>query len=529
MGYYKKDYKQSKIAVFFFLLKYCFIALLFVVFAVVLVFSVNAPRGNGPTKQILQTKNINGGPFQSSLTRGRFVLVKSLIDNHSFIVDKYAPEAFPDIIYTGRHYVSVFTPGATFLGAPLYQLGERYQLGVLFLYLLGPLASILSGLIVYFILLDFTFGPFLSLLITIIYLFGTNLFAYTSTFNGHPLSAFAIALAFAGSLLVIKQKRTFLGSSIFWFSAGLAFIVDFPNAFTLLPMALSMFYYSISIFSKQNRKVLSINISVFLTTIFSLIFLIPLSIYIHSLFGTYFTTIENHQINGYINQQGKVSYHLLDNPKDYRDKKIVYKELTISSQYSLQGLYTLLLSPERGLFVFSPILLLALFGIVPFLQKEKELGNMALFSIFTTMLVYASYSDYAGGWSFGTRFFIGILPLIMPFLAQAVQSYLKKIVFLLFFIVFTIGSFFINTLGALTSQVIPSPIESEYANCGFNCSFMRDIPLINGHYASYFYQLLLNKFITQTTFFSCMVSLIVLLFLFLIPCFYFEYRKENHS
>src|SRR5438067_2143318 len=79
----------------------------------------------------------------------------------------------------------------------------------------------------------------------------------------------------------------------------------------------------------------------------------------------------------------------------------------------LEGLYGVLLSPSRGLFVYSPFLL---FAIAPFLRAWRERGGVALLlrwlGVATVALVvaYALYAEWWGGRVYGARFLTDALP-----------------------------------------------------------------------------------------------------------------------
>jgi len=92
------------------------------------------------------------------------------------------------------------------------------------------------------------------------------------------------------------------------------------------------------------------------------------------------------------------------------------------------GLAGLLLNPSRGLFVHSPILLLACAGAYkvwrrPIGPTERALsavlmGRVAVVSILATTLVYAKFSVWWGGHGFGAKYLTDVLPffaLLVPF------------------------------------------------------------------------------------------------------------------
>jgi hypothetical protein len=73
---------------------------------------------------------------------------------------------------------------------------------------------------------------------------------------------------------------------------------------------------------------------------------------------------------------------------------------------TVEALWGLTFSEYRGLFIVSPVLLLALF---PW-RKGRELA-MAATLILVTLLVVASFNQWSGGFAFGSRYLLPVIPL----------------------------------------------------------------------------------------------------------------------
>src|SRR5579859_7468194 len=97
-------------------IKFDLLVVFFLITIGVLLVSVSGIIGNGTPKEINTIKNITNSPFESSLSRGRFALIKAVVDDRTLVIDKYATTTFPDIIYSNGHYYSVFIPGTAELG-----------------------------------------------------------------------------------------------------------------------------------------------------------------------------------------------------------------------------------------------------------------------------------------------------------------------------------------------------------------------------------------------------------------------------
>lgn len=77
---------------------------------------------------------------------------------------------------------------------------------------------------------------------------------------------------------------------------------------------------------------------------------------------------------------------------------------------SMEALYGITLSPYRGLFFVSPVLLLAIVG---FVTMKRNRDFWALIAIVTTfILAIASFNGWNGGYAFGPRYLVPIVPLL---------------------------------------------------------------------------------------------------------------------
>ncbi len=130
-----------------------------------------------------------------------------------------------------------------------------------------------------------------------------------------------------------------------------------------------------------------------------------------------------------------------------------------------------LISPGRGLFLFSPVFLFSLLGIWMGARKGK------LFDIFLAgilclhWIIISSFKQWWGGHAFGPRYFADVLPLLVYFLIPAVQwmrqlAGRKKAVFLSLFCLLAAISFAINMYGA--NSWSPMEWNSDPSNIDFN-------------------------------------------------------------
>lgn len=90
----------------------------------------------------------------------------------------------------------------------------------------------------------------------------------------------------------------------------------------------------------------------------------------------------------------------------------------------LQGVYGLLFSPSRGLFIYEPWALLALGGLAAARASSgriaERLGTLLLVWV-VLVLVYATYAEWWGGRVFGPRFLDDLAPVLILGLAWIVR------------------------------------------------------------------------------------------------------------
>ena len=88
------------------------------------------------------------------------------------------------------------------------------------------------------------------------------------------------------------------------------------------------------------------------------------------------------------------------------------------------GLY-ILFSSNRGLLLWSPIIIFAFLGFYYLYKKSKFLFVVAILAFVSQWILNGSLNDLGGGDAYGARRFIETL----PFLALALGAYLEKVKF----------------------------------------------------------------------------------------------------
>lgn len=134
-----------------------------------------------------------------------------------------------------------------------------------------------------------------------------------------------------------------------------------------------------------------------------------------------------------------------------------------------------LISPSRGLFIFSPILLLAIWGFIKYFPKKAMMQNSLVFFIVLIIishwLLISTFPTWWAGHSYGPRFFSDLMPLFMyPIILvfeniTAIEGVNKITLFVVIFLL-TISSLYFNYKGAFSYSVYewnssPNNIDSN--------------------------------------------------------------------
>jgi hypothetical protein len=97
-----------------------------------------------------------------------------------------------------------------------------------------------------------------------------------------------------------------------------------------------------------------------------------------------------------------------------------YGEETFSTPF-FTGLYGILLSPGRSLFLYSPVLVLAIPGAVMLRRIDRSLLYACLSTIPIYMVSVALWHAWDGGWSWGSRLLTPIVPLLGVLIAPVID------------------------------------------------------------------------------------------------------------
>jgi peptidoglycan/xylan/chitin deacetylase (PgdA/CDA1 family) len=428
-----------------FFLKEKLFTLSFVVFcALILLFTLRALPGNPQSWELNDQKWTENGPFELSPERGRFALLYSLVEDQSFA---FSPElaafAQPDVAKIGERFVSLFAPGASFLAMPGYLLGKAVNLAVAGTILMVSVFALFNIFLIRAISMKLGASSVSATLGSIAFAFASPAFTYAVSFYQHHFTLFFLLLAI---YLVIRWHNIWsYGLSLFLLSFTI--LIDYPNLILGFPVFFFVLSRLFDIKTKQHFKTITFKFTGLFPALFIVFPLLALMWFnLHSygnplqLSGTLERTIEQTRIL---------------KEADFQKSALGF----FNPRHLLNGFYVHLISPDRGVVWYCPVMLFGIAGIVVAYQRRAPYFPFLVGILLTNMLLYSMWSDPWGGWAFGSRYLIPSYGVMAIFISIALTKLTHNKIFRVFFWLFLTYSIAINTLGAITSSKNPPQVE----------------------------------------------------------------------
>ena len=325
-------------------------------------------------------------------------LLDAIVDNGQFDSDYWRKYGGDASFYKGKYY-SNKPPGYAFFLTPPYYLyltafGEHKPFSregsiietFYFMKYSNVLLSSLSIVILALFLSTFKLSTGSIAFGIIAATFGTVFPAYTVLTTSLPLSLFLCS----SSILFFRLFRLSRGKVLFWtisvFAAVYALVVDYSNGFLLLPLL---------IFALLNTKM-------------EKKFLFPALI--GSLPGWLllcynYIVFDNPFVLTY-------SYYIIP-------KHVVWENVSSAMSFSMMpyGIYGLLFSPSRGLFLLSPVAILGVLAYRRIFKAHNSELKITAIMFISMILFISSYSHWHGGHSVGYRHILVAAVLLASFSA----------------------------------------------------------------------------------------------------------------
>jgi hypothetical protein len=438
-----------------------FFLILFVV--IILLLGVRGLPGNPTPAQLNSTMWQDNGPFELSPERGRFALLYSLVENHSFqLTPQLGKFTAPDVGYINNSYVSIFAPSVSLLAIPGYLIGKYFGFAQVGAFAWISLFALFNVLLIRSIAIRLGAHPGAAAIGGLTFLLATPALPYAVTIYEHHASTFLMLLSI---YLLIRFNNVFSVISI-WFLYAFAFTVDYPNLFMMLPIAVAAFFKSFQFENIRNK----INVRISFVKVFAVLAVIlPLAFLLYVNLLSYHNPLT---ISGSVPSVESVA----KNGKPVFQYELEQKQLKklstpvntpppsaltfFNPRNMINGFYILLFSPDRGVIMFTPVMLIGIVGIFFAYTKKQKYLPVLIGIIGFDFILYSMWGDPYGGWAFGGRYLIPAYAILSLYIALFLTYFgRKRLLLLLFFILFSY-SVMVNTLGAITSNSNPPKVQA---------------------------------------------------------------------
>lgn len=381
----------------------------------------------------------------------RFLLTKSIVERGVF----WFPEEFkdqywlePDFSQIDDKLYSDKAPGLSFLAVPFFILGK--MIGNLISFNFQPYSAYYPDNDI-FAIIGIQIGLILlasigilrlydvsrimgisernSILASLITAFATPYWVYARTMFAHvPAGVFLISSIFY--ILKFREEKKYFQLILAGFFTGFGFTIEFPLLFAIPWLSVLLLLPVIQTDYPWKKRLSALSLYGFITIVCSL----PLFIYNLINFGDI-------TANALSFSHWADNVHLLEPVHE--------------------GLSVLLLSNDRGLIYFCPIVLFGFIGLFLASRRYPLESAVIISLIFCFIIFYAKKWESHGGAAFGPRYIVPILLLVglgFGWIIENIEgSFLKQGAML------SVGawSFFCSFLGALFAVLIFTPYGSE--------------------------------------------------------------------
>jgi MFS family permease len=498
------------------------IAVAFLAILGLLLFSatIRGTSGNLENVKTMGKLTAPGGPFESSHERAPYAEMLAIKNRHTIELGKdLADFGAPDVGYENNRYYSFFPSGIAVIALLGHTIGAPYNLGQVSAYMMMSLVSIGTMILMFTICRDIFKLPIWSAIAApIVFAFATPAWSYSITIYQHAAAAFLSMLMFYLTWRYRQRgKYNLVWASMVWALYGLSFFFDYPNAIILMPV---MLYFLLSSFRARRyhrgqRVAFTFNAAVLGTMIFFVLTAGYLGYHNTKYFGSW--NIIANTLTRYTPGTKTVVAVVPHAERLSRVSRALTEELLPT------GVQILLFGVDKGLFVYSPIMLMALLGYLSLWDKKRtmELGILATLPVFN-LFVYASFGDPYGGWAFGPRYLVPAMASLSILSVIGLQgkkfTTIRRLVFMILFIV----SSAIAAAGALTSNLIPPKVEADYLKIPYY-NFVHNFDLIyKNDSASFIYNTVVHSYMSLEQYALIIwAALIAIMFcmLFVLPLF----------
>lgn len=484
--------------------------LLLVISIVLYALTIRGNLGNPSPYEIEYVFNNSGGAYETSQERSRYAIILSMYHDNTFNIDNFASMGTPDVGKINGHYYSLFPFGASLIAFPFFLVGQLLGAAQLVTFSVTTLFTILTMMLMVRFGSKLGLPTSISLFSALAYGFATNSWGYSVTLYAHPISAFLILSTIYLTVFASKNASIFR-ILLVWILYSIAVYIDFPNLFIFLPIVGILSWDAFGLIKDSALSKISVNLKyIFAPLIFAAMIV---------LYGFYNYT--------YFGSPMRLS-NALPRVQDLKDEKRANPQkgsdpvAALQTRYMLEGLHSFTISHDRGMLVYTPVVLLSFFALGYF--KRQKRAEFLLFSVpITCLILYTMFGDPYGGWAFGSRYMLAVLPALCILAGAGLFRFTKSIFIKIIYSLIFAYSAGISLLAPLTTNVVPPLIEAR--GLGLDSWFIVNWRMIlKNESNSFFYNHILEKSIPLVYYYGAILSAVVIIGLVLI-----WYRRKAYE
>jgi hypothetical protein len=294
-------------------------------------------------------------------------------------------------------------PGLSLVALPLAWLGLVVPAWGLIqtTMLLNALVTALTGTLVFVCVRHLGYSPATACITALVFSLGTMAWPYAKYFFSEPLTGICLLAAAYLALwpgLLRGERRSWLRFGLAGFCLGLAIATRFANAALVPVYALLLAVRLLQMAGLGSWPVIRSKPSVLVTATWRglLAFAAPLAIWVVVLAGYNYVRFGDPLATGYLAEE------------------------SFSAPW-LMGILGLLVGPGKGLFVFCPVLVAVLPSLPSFVRQHRLPAILTILVAVAYVLLYGKWFMWHGGFAWGPRFLVPILPLLCVALAPLVE------------------------------------------------------------------------------------------------------------
>lgn len=336
----------------------------------------------------------------------RLAVVRAVVEQGNFQIDSYVSQgnwASLDKASLNGHYYGDKAIGSWLLAVPFYfvlyrlfglmsSVAIKHSLTAI---VMGG-AFVVNGVILYRIAGLITQNTWKAALAALGISLGTMMWPYSAVFYGHVPAAMFGAIAFYLVFRIRKNPETLTLRGFFWagMAMGFAFITDYTTALIIAGLLIYAIYV---LYGQAYRTILLSALAGFLGSALPLLLLVGYNLIVYRVPLAFGYSYESDPLFAQGHATGLMGIGVPN----------------------LSALYHISIDPQFGLFWQSPVLILAIIGCVSAfrLRTWRAESLLALYALASLMLMNAGFYYWWGGSSFGPRFLIVALPLMVVPLA----------------------------------------------------------------------------------------------------------------